>query len=67
MGAIIFCLWISLGRFGHVKLGDADEKPEFSGLHWVAMMFTAGIGAGLMTWAFAVSYTHLTLPTILLV
>jgi len=62
MGAIIFCLWLSLGRFGHVKLGDADEKPEFSGLHWVAMMFTAGIGAGLMTWAFVEPIYYLQTP-----
>ena len=50
--ALIYCLWLSLGRFSDVKFGAPDEAPEFSTPHWVSMMFTAGIGAGLVTWAF---------------
>ena len=52
LGALFFALWLAFSRYGHVKLGAKDEKPEFSTPHWVAMMFTAGIGAGLVTWAF---------------
>jgi len=62
VGAIVFCFWLSLGKFGHIKLGAVDEKPEFSSLHWVAMMFTAGIGAGLMTWAFVEPIYYLQTP-----
>ncbi len=51
-GILLYTLWLALGRYGNVKLGDPDEKPEFGTLHWIAMMFTAGIGAGLVTWAF---------------
>jgi betaine/carnitine transporter, BCCT family len=48
---IIFLLWLALGRFGQVRLGGVDAKPEFSLFGWVAMLFCAGIGAGLMYWA----------------
>jgi BCCT family betaine/carnitine transporter len=48
---LVFLLWLALGRFGHVRLAAADEKPEFSTLSWTAMLFCAGVGAGLMFWA----------------
>jgi len=62
VGAIVFCLWLSFGRFGSVRLGSDVDLPEFSGPHWVAMMFTAGIGAGLMTWAFVEPIYYLQTP-----
>ena len=34
-----FCVWISLSRFGKVKLGKEDDKPEFSTFSWFAMLF----------------------------
>lgn len=43
-----FLAWLGLSRFGNVRLG-ADEI-EFSQLSWIAMLFCAGIGAGLMYW-----------------
>ena len=49
---LIALAWLALGRYGRVKLGDADDEPEFSTPSWVAMMFTAGIGIGLCYWAF---------------
>jgi len=51
--SMIFAGWLAYGPYGHVKLGRADEKPEYSNLHWVAMMFTCGVGAGLIVWGFA--------------
>ena len=45
---IIFLLWLALGRFGQVRLGGAEARPEFGIFSWVAMLFCAGIGAGLM-------------------
>ena len=40
-------LYISLSRFGNIRLGRDDDEPEFSSFSWVAMMFAAGIGVGL--------------------
>ena len=50
--AFIFSLWLGFGRYGHVKLGRDGEYPEFSNISWVAMMFSAGIGIGLVNWSF---------------
>ena len=48
----LFALWLAFGRYGQVKLGLPDDVPEYSELSWAAMMFSAGIGAGLVSWAF---------------
>jgi BCCT family betaine/carnitine transporter len=46
-----FLAWLALGRFGGVRLGHAGERPDFGTLSWAAMLFCAGIGAGLLAWA----------------
>lgn len=50
-GCLIFLAWLAFGRYGRVKLGGPDDKPEFSLFTWVAMMFCGGSGAGLVYWA----------------
>ena len=50
VAAIGFLVWLAASRFGHVRLGDDDSEPEFRTLSWVAMLFCAGVGAGLMYW-----------------
>lgn len=47
---IIFCLWVSFGRYGGIVLGDENEKPEFSTFSWASMLFCAGVGAGVVYW-----------------
>ena len=49
--ALVLLLWLAFGRFGNVKLGTAQDQPEFSTYSWIAMLFCAGIGAGLMFWS----------------
>jgi len=46
-----FMLWLALGRYGHVRLGRAEDLPEFPYFSWVAMMFCAGIGTSVCIWA----------------
>ena len=48
-----FTAWLAFGRYGGVKLGAAHEQPEYSNISWVAMMFTASMGASLIAWGFA--------------
>jgi len=50
VAAISFLIWLASSRFGKFKLGEADSTPEFSQLSWVAMLFCAGVGAGLLYW-----------------
>jgi BCCT family betaine/carnitine transporter len=51
VGALGFLLFLAFSRFGGVRLGDADSRPAYSTPSWVAMLFCAGIGAGLLYWA----------------
>jgi len=48
VGTVGFLAWLGLSRFGNVRLGD--DEVEFSQTSWIAMLFCAGIGAGLMYW-----------------
>lgn len=59
VAGFIFAVWLAFGPFGHVKLGAPGEPPEYSTTHWVAMMFTAGIGSGLVAWGFAEAIYYL--------
>src|SRR5690606_28975520 len=47
---LVFMLVLGYGRTGGVRLGADDEKPEFSTVAWVAMLFSAGMGIGLLFW-----------------
>ncbi|MCE2460637.1 MAG: BCCT family transporter [Pseudomonadales bacterium] len=42
------CLYVMLSRHGRVRLGDDDARPEFSTFSWLAMLFSAGLGIGLL-------------------
>jgi choline/carnitine/betaine transport len=55
---VIFVLWIAAGRYGKIPLGRDDEKPEFRTSSWIAMMFSAGMGIGLMFWGVAEPLTY---------
>lgn len=50
---VFFIFGVALSKFGHIRLGGDDEKPEFSTLSWIAMMFAAGMGIGLMFYGVA--------------
>ena len=47
------CLYLMFSRHGTVKLGDDDSKPEFSNFSWFAMLFSAGVGIGLLFFGIA--------------
>lgn len=57
-GFLIFSLVILVSRFGRVRLGGADAKPQYSYGSWVAMLFAAGMGIGLVFWAVAEPIFH---------
>ncbi len=52
---IVLALWPAAGR---MKLGVDTDKPEFSNFSWFSMMFGAGIGVGMLTWAVAEPVYH---------
>lgn len=45
-----FLVWLAASKYGRVKFGPPDSRPEFSTVSWIAMLFTAGIGGGIMYW-----------------
>ena len=53
---VIFSLAIGVSRFGHIKLGDG--APEYSIATWFAMLFSAGMGIGLVFWGVAEPLNH---------
>ncbi|OBA97152.1 choline transporter [Mycobacteriaceae bacterium 1482268.1] len=61
-GFVVFVLWLALGKFGSIPLSCDDEEPEFRTVSWVAMMFSAGMGIGLMFFGVAEPLTHFATP-----
>jgi glycine betaine transporter len=46
-------IYLFFSRYGNIKLGGDDTEPEFSNFSWIAMMFAAGMGVGLVFWGCA--------------
>ena len=59
---LVFAGVLAFSRFGRVRLGKDDDRPEFRTTSWIAMMFSAGMGIGLMFFAVAEPISHLTAP-----
>ncbi|MCP2169046.1 choline/carnitine/betaine transport [Goodfellowiella coeruleoviolacea] len=59
---VVFALWLALSRYGKIPLGRDDEKPEFRTVSWVAMMFSAGMGIGLMFYGVSEPLAHFVTP-----
>lgn len=56
---IVFAVWVGfLSPYGKIKLGPDDSKPEFSNISWFAMLFSAGMGIGLVFWGIAEPLNH---------
>ena len=53
VASLFFAGWLAFGPYGSVLLGEPGEPPEYSNLHWIAMMFTTGIGGSLIAWGIA--------------
>ncbi|WP_194435900.1 BCCT family transporter [Vibrio fluminensis] len=50
LGAFFFMIYVVFSDMGQIKLGEANEKPEFSTVSWAAMLFCGGIGASILYW-----------------
>lgn len=59
---LVSVLLLCLGRYGRLKLGPDDSTPDFSFLSWIAMLFAAGMGIGLMYYAVGEPMTHFMAP-----
>lgn len=59
---VVFVIWIAASRFGNIPLGRDDEEPEFRTVSWIAMMFSAGMGIGLMFYGVSEPISHFVTP-----
>ena len=55
---VVFVLAIAFSRWGNIKLGPDDSKPEYSDISWFAMLFGCGMGVGLVFWGIAEPISH---------
>ncbi|HWJ11063.1 MAG TPA: BCCT family transporter [Nocardioides sp.] len=61
-GFVVFVVWLAMSRYGAIPLGRDDEEPEFRTASWVAMMFSAGMGIGLMFYGVSEPLSHFVAP-----
>jgi choline/carnitine/betaine transport len=59
-GFLAFSVWLAFGPYGHIVLGRDDELPEFSRGSWFAMLFSAGMGIGLLFFSVGEPISHFT-------
>jgi len=60
---ILAALYFALSKFGEIRLGGRDAKPEFSTPAWYAMLLSAGMGIGLMFWSVGEPMYHYASPS----
>ena len=59
---LIFLIYLALSKYGKLRIGGQKATPEFKTMSWFAMLFSAGMGIGLLFFGVAEPVTHLTTP-----
>jgi len=59
---VLFCLGVAFSRLGRIRLGGNDARPHYGYPGWLAMLFAAGVGIGLMFFAVLEPVTHTVNP-----
>ena len=57
-GFVVFVIYLALSKHKKIILGGPDAKPEFSNVNWIAMLFSAGLGVGLLFYGVAEPVLH---------
>lgn len=55
---LVFLYFIAFSKYGNLKLGKADDTPEYSTFSWIAMLFSVGVGAGYAYWTIGEPLLH---------
>ena len=61
---LFFTLYLAFSRFGKIRLGGKNAEPEFGTMAWFAMLFSAGMGIGILFWSVAEPIYHFQAPPI---
>lgn len=59
---VVFMLYLAFSKYGKIRLGGANTKPEFNLFAWSSMLFSAGMGIGLLVFGVSEPITHFTNP-----
>ncbi len=59
---VAFMLYLAFSKYGSLRIGGAKAKPEFSTTSWFSMLFSAGMGIGLLFWSIAEPVYHFSSP-----
>jgi choline/glycine/proline betaine transport protein len=59
---LIFMIYLAFSKFGYLRIGGQNAKPEFKTLSWFAMLFSAGMGIGLLFWSISEPVYHFLSP-----
>ena len=59
---LVFLVYLAVGKYGKLRIGGPSAKPEFKTLSWFAMLFSAGMGIGLLFFGVAEPINHLMDP-----
>ncbi|WP_205694076.1 BCCT family transporter [Cobetia sp. ICG0124] len=62
LSVVGFLIWLAFSRYGNVRLGGAEDTPDFSYFSWVAMIFTCGMGIAIVNWAWVEPIYYYTSP-----
>ncbi|MFW7433073.1 BCCT family transporter [Vagococcus carniphilus] len=61
---IVVCFYLMFSKYGDIKLGKENDVPQFSYISWIAMLFSAGMGIGLIFWGVSEPIMHLHEPAV---
>ena len=61
-GFLLFAMWLIISPYGDIRLGPDDSRPDFSRASWFAMLFSAGMGIGLLFFSVAEPIMHFASP-----
>jgi choline/glycine/proline betaine transport protein len=59
---LVFMMYLAFSKFGNIRIGGQSAKPEFKTLSWFAMLFSAGMGIGLLFWSISEPIYHYLSP-----
>jgi len=59
---VVFAVSIAFSKYGKLRLGPDDSRPEYSTVSWFAMLFGAGMGVGLVFWGISEPISHFVNP-----
>lgn len=59
---VAFCFYLAFSRFGSIRIGGQQARPDFSTFAWFAMLFSAGMGIGLLFFSVAEPISHFVAP-----